>query len=597
MSFELRREEKLEDTKFFMTQPPRRDGSHTSKRTSTPGLVISSLSTFTRRCNSFVPIVSRIFPKLVLHVAVHVLLFLSVLGVADADPIASSSSHPNGSCVRGSSSVSSVSGGAAFVSYSDLWTSDRPKPASINIHIPSQRYDRACFSTSSTLNLKKRPDIISCTSTRTDLFRNRSRNREISKRTFASNGCSNGCDYGFNGFNWFKKNEHNGRFAFPMFSTRLGASANADVDVDLETTLKTVAKKKVKRKRKASIQKKNGATISATTNTITQDDDAPTIKKKKKKKTKRKTRTAVAKKRSTSTAVRKKATAKKKKSKRSRSSRKIKDEPVHFFRNETDAITILNYNHNHDLDIDQSKFSTPTVVKFKVRGNPVPLARHRTYRGFVFNPSAKKQKQFCNVVLDMLPFCHFNGNESAIIVGNGGSDSADTSDKGINAIGIDTDTNIDIDVNKNNMNVDTNIDISKGTENVIPIFGEQEVISVQIICRMKRPQKHFVGGKPERGRLRKPKPASEDGEKGDKDKQAPHVASHLQVTRTDVDNLAKFVLDALNGVLYADDRQVASLTVTKVYDDEEPYVGSTDVCIKSLTLEDLSLNGVLDGEG
>ena len=587
-----------------MTQHPR-DGSHTSKRTrSTPGLVISTLSTFTRRRNGFVPIVSRIFPKLVLHVAVHVLVFLSVLGVADADPIASSSSHPKGSCVRGSSSISSVSGSAAFVSYSDLWTSDRPKPARINIPIPSQRYDRACFSTrSSTLNLKERPDINLCTSTRTHLFRTRRRNREISKRTFASNGSSNGCDYGFNGFNWFKKNEHIGRFAFPMFSTRLGASANVDVDVDvdLETTLKTVAKKKVKRKRKrkATIPKKNGATISATTNinTITLDDDAPTIKKKKK--TKRKTRTSTAKKRSTSTAVRKKATAKKKKSKRSRSSRKIKDEPVHFFRNETDAITILNYNHNHDLDIDQSKSSTPTVVKFKVRGNPVPLARHRTYRGFVFNPSAKKQKQFCNVVLDMLPFCHFNGNESAIIVGNGGSDSPDIIDKGIIDIdlGIDTDTNIDIDVNKNSMNIDTNIDISKGTDNVIPIFGEQEVISVQIISRMKRPQKHFVGGKPERGRLRKPKPVSENGEKGDTDNQAPHVASHLQVTRTDVDNLAKFVLDALNGVLYADDRQVASLTVTKVYDDEEPYVGSTDVCIKSLTLEDLSLNGVLDGEG
>ena len=111
----------------------------------------------------------------------------------------------------------------------------------------------------------------------------------------------------------------------------------------------------------------------------------------------------------------------------------------------------------------------------------------------------------------------------------------------------------------------------------------EEVISVQIISRMKRPQKHFIANRPGPGRLRE---APSDSV-GNID-QPPHVASHLQVTRTDVDNLAKFVLDSLNGILYTDDRQVASLTVTKVYDDEEPYTGSTDVIIKSMTMEDIN---------
>jgi len=63
--------------------------------------------------------------------------------------------------------------------------------------------------------------------------------------------------------------------------------------------------------------------------------------------------------------------------------------------------------------------------------------------------------------------------------------------------------------------------------------------------------------------------------------------SDLQVTRTDVDNLAKFVLDSLNGVLYEDDKQVASLQVTKVYDNEDPYTGSTDVIIRAMNENDL----------
>jgi len=37
--------------------------------------------------------------------------------------------------------------------------------------------------------------------------------------------------------------------------------------------------------------------------------------------------------------------------------------------------------------------------------------------------------------------------------------------------------------------------------------------------------------------------------------------------RIDCDNMAKLVLDALNGVAYEDDKQVVSLSVTKFYDN------------------------------
>lgn len=42
---------------------------------------------------------------------------------------------------------------------------------------------------------------------------------------------------------------------------------------------------------------------------------------------------------------------------------------------------------------------------------------------------------------------------------------------------------------------------------------------------------------------------------------SPHVST------PDADNIAKLVKDALNGIAYADDAQVYSLTVTKIYSD------------------------------
>ena len=48
----------------------------------------------------------------------------------------------------------------------------------------------------------------------------------------------------------------------------------------------------------------------------------------------------------------------------------------------------------------------------------------------------------------------------------------------------------------------------------------------------------------------------------------------MHTKKPDADNLAKSVLDALNGLLWIDDAQVCSLTVTKVIcsGDERPFV-------------------------
>jgi Holliday junction resolvase RusA-like endonuclease len=42
--------------------------------------------------------------------------------------------------------------------------------------------------------------------------------------------------------------------------------------------------------------------------------------------------------------------------------------------------------------------------------------------------------------------------------------------------------------------------------------------------------------------------------------------------KPDIDNIAKIILDSLNGIAYKDDTQVVSLTVHKIYYGNEPFV-------------------------
>lgn len=107
------------------------------------------------------------------------------------------------------------------------------------------------------------------------------------------------------------------------------------------------------------------------------------------------------------------------------------------------------------------------------------------------------------------------------------------------------------------------------TANFPPVFPTQS-LAMTIAFRMKRPKKHFYANRPGPGRLRATAPPQ------------------TSVMRSDVDNLAKFVLDSLNGLMYEDDRQVCSLHVTKFLDNDDYCLGATEVCVRVLDDGDLS---------
>ena len=73
-------------------------------------------------------------------------------------------------------------------------------------------------------------------------------------------------------------------------------------------------------------------------------------------------------------------------------------------------------------------------------------------------------------------------------------------------------------------------------------------LSVHIYCYFTRPKSHYRTGR-NSGILK-------DG------------LSDLHTTRPDPDNLAKLVLDALNGVFFKDDSQICDLFVKKRYDEQ-----------------------------
>jgi len=97
-----------------------------------------------------------------------------------------------------------------------------------------------------------------------------------------------------------------------------------------------------------------------------------------------------------------------------------------------------------------------------------------------------------------------------------------------------------------------------------PLFDGNEYLAVTIVFRMKRPKSHFVNNKPGPGRLKEKSP------------------SQLAPIRTDVDNLTKFVLDSMNGVVYEDDRQITSIHATKILDNADFCRGSIEVHIQSI---------------
>jgi len=95
------------------------------------------------------------------------------------------------------------------------------------------------------------------------------------------------------------------------------------------------------------------------------------------------------------------------------------------------------------------------------------------------------------------------------------------------------------------------------------MFQKDCVLELKVVSYLKRPLTHFVSY------VRK-RPI----------KLSDRVTS---AARQDVDNLAKFVLDCLMDLVYADDKQVVALQCIKLYDDTEGALGKTDVTVRVLS--------------
>ena len=167
---------------------------------------------------------------------------------------------------------------------------------------------------------------------------------------------------------------------------------------------------------------------------------------------------------------------------------------------------------------NRSKLTT-SKLHFKIRGNPRPLRRHRTGRGFMYNPSAPAQESFKHCVKQLV----FSGSN-------------------------------------NNKDDDDLLPLP-------PLFTSDICLSVSIVFKLKRPLKDFINNKRVDGRLKESAPSS--------------ISSTI---RQDVDNLAKFVLDSCNNLLYEDDKQIISLSTLKILDDENLCEGSTEIILRPVLL-------------
>lgn len=99
-----------------------------------------------------------------------------------------------------------------------------------------------------------------------------------------------------------------------------------------------------------------------------------------------------------------------------------------------------------------------------------------------------------------------------------------------------------------------------------PLFFAQQPLHIEIGFFMPRPQNHF--------RTRARCVIREESEL------KPNFVFRPHIQAPDTDNMVKFILDAFNEILYADDRQIVSIYAYKVYDNEDECTGRTYVRIK-----------------
>ena len=98
----------------------------------------------------------------------------------------------------------------------------------------------------------------------------------------------------------------------------------------------------------------------------------------------------------------------------------------------------------------------------------------------------------------------------------------------------------------------------------VPIFKKGTCLSVSLVFKLQRPKSHYVSNNPKKNQLKKNAP------------------KQYHVARKDLDNMVKFVLDSLNGILYKDDAQICIINGTKIYANEDYNVGSTHVKLRAV---------------
>ena len=90
-------------------------------------------------------------------------------------------------------------------------------------------------------------------------------------------------------------------------------------------------------------------------------------------------------------------------------------------------------------------------------------------------------------------------------------------------------------------------------------------VSMECYFYLRRPNSDFIGRVRKSGKLR------EDAKERGKVPSVP-----------DTDNLGKFVMDALNGIVYADDRQVTRVIFQKELDKKGTCDGRTEIVVRKL---------------
>ena len=96
-----------------------------------------------------------------------------------------------------------------------------------------------------------------------------------------------------------------------------------------------------------------------------------------------------------------------------------------------------------------------------------------------------------------------------------------------------------------------------------PVFVRSKYLYVDLVFHFPRPRSHLRRNSNRLVVLR--------------DGLLQSLKSLIPSTKVDLDNLAKFILDAMTGPVYEDDSQIVKLSITKLFDNESNCEGRTEV--------------------